>query len=63
MKTVLLNISESNNNWNKSVLDMSWREREAARGFQPSKPAVEANVKPKTGPAQTSPDAKHSSGQ
>ena len=32
MKSVLLNLSEFNNNWNKSLLDMSWNERLAARG-------------------------------
>ena len=33
MKTLLLNISDFNNEWNKSVLDMSRRERSSLHGF------------------------------
>jgi hypothetical protein len=63
MTTVLLNITESNNNWNRSVLDMSWREREVTHGLQTPERAERAAVKPQTGHAQISPDAKHPSKQ
>jgi len=33
MTTVLLNITDFNNDWNKSVLEMSRRERSLSRGF------------------------------
>jgi hypothetical protein len=61
MKTVLLNISESNNDWNMAVLDMSWRERDATHGFPPPKRVVEATQPVAT--SQASPNAKHPSGQ
>ncbi len=64
MNTFLLNISPFNNDWNKSVLDMSWRERDVARGIaMPAKRDAKAVVKPHASAAPTSPNAKHSSEQ
>ncbi len=60
MKTVLLNISDFNNEWNRSVLDMSRRDREAARGIiAPAKRTAETTVRPQANPSPVSPDVKY----